>query len=145
MSDQVNYFYNFPSRTTAFIDPTVGPYLIAQTPGLDTLLVYDLRNSGVETMSHYWCGIIAPYPPPFDDFLIDDFKNFLTTDSGEFLMTNIQNLLASSYLQFIVNRNLQVSTVGGSGVIFSNIDGELLFNLQIVSPYGSYVTSGLHS
>ena len=116
-TDVTNYVFNFPSRTLAFIDPVVGPYLNSQPGAITELYTYDLRLGGVTTISGYW-GIVTQ-----------------TGDSP--------TLDASPELAFAIDQTqVQVTPAGLTGCFISNIDKGLLENIQVITPYGAYIPRG---
>jgi len=115
---QLNYIFKFKSRGDAFLDPIVGPYLAIQDPGLTTLNVFDLREGGVIQQPGYWAIII---------------------NAGSNLVLDV-----NPHLQFAMNMTLaQVTPNGITGCVINNLDKQLLHNLEIVTPYGEYMGSGL--
>lgn len=99
-----NYFFQFNTRTTAEIDPIVGPFLISGNP-YNPLWVYDVAIDGVNTLPGYWCVVVT------------------TTNSA---------LLSHPDLQFVLNRDVQL--LGGPELIVNNlIPPSLISDLQIIS------------
>ena len=117
MADIFNYIFNFPSRTLAFIDPVVGPYLNSQPGAITELNSYDLRQGGVITLPGYW-GIV--------------------TQNGD-----NPALDTSPDLAFAIDQTaVTITPAGITGCTISNIDSGLLNHIQIVTPYGPYIQNG---
>jgi hypothetical protein len=117
-NDLCNYVFNFPSRTLAFIDPVVGPYLNRQPGAFTQLNTYDLRQGGVNELNGYWAIITQ----------IGDNTSFD----------------ASPYLAFAINQsNVQVTSAGLTGCFINNVDDGLLENIQVLSLFGPFLQRGI--